>query len=137
MAQYTGIAKSVTSLLLLFNGIGAVYGGSSMILHPDGSGLGMGVQWLQHSPFSNYTIPGIVLLVVNGLFSFLCVLVVWRYERYAAKWVATQGILLGGWLLVQIAMLQLFHTLHAIMGITAVLLLVCARWLHAGRTQTH
>ncbi|MBX2946201.1 MAG: hypothetical protein KF725_10230 [Cyclobacteriaceae bacterium] len=55
--------------LLLFNGISACFGGYRLISKPDGSGLDMPVSFLEHTPFSNYLIPGIVLFVANGLLS--------------------------------------------------------------------
>lgn len=65
------ILKIFVSLLLLFNGIGAVYGGWNLMTHPDGSSLQMSVAYLEHSPFNDYFIPGIILFIANGLCSFI------------------------------------------------------------------
>jgi hypothetical protein len=45
-------------------GVGAVYGGYSLLTDPEG--LGARQSWLDGSAFSDYTIPGLVLLVVIG-----------------------------------------------------------------------
>lgn len=47
-----------------FVGIGAVYGGINLIV--DAEGFGVERAWLDGSPFSSYTIPGLALLVVIG-----------------------------------------------------------------------
>jgi amino acid permease len=61
--------KILTVLLLLFNGIGAIYGGGNLILHPDGSSIELSPDWLKHTPFRDYLIPGIILFIANGLLS--------------------------------------------------------------------
>jgi hypothetical protein len=55
-------------VLHLFLGIGAITGGGMLILHPDGSLLGMDENWLEHSPFRSYFIPGFLLFTFLGLF---------------------------------------------------------------------
>ena len=45
-------------------GVGAVYGGYSLLTDPDG--LGAKQAWLEGSVFSDYTVPGLFLLVVIG-----------------------------------------------------------------------
>jgi hypothetical protein len=52
--------------LLLFVGIGGVFGGLDMIRHPL-SPLGMTPALIAGSPFDTYTWPGILLLVLVGL----------------------------------------------------------------------
>ena len=44
--------------------VGAVFGGLSLLRDPDG--LGVDRAWLEGSAFPDYTIPGVVLLVVIG-----------------------------------------------------------------------
>ena len=52
--------------LQIFIGIGAVAGGFGLVSAPDGSALGLPLELLEHSPFRDYFIPGLVLLVVNA-----------------------------------------------------------------------
>lgn len=116
--------KAASIILLLFNGFGAVYGGGSLILHPDGSGLQMPLEILKASPFKDFFIPGIVLFVVNGLgsfFAFITLLLKWpRHYLF----VMGEGIVLCGWILVQIIMIKQLLALHYIMFITGVMLIV-------------
>lgn len=55
-------------ILLLFLGMGGFVGGGMLLIQPNGSLLGMSAEWLAHSPFRTYRIPGIILFLFNGLF---------------------------------------------------------------------
>ena len=116
------------SLLLIFNGIGALHGGWNFITHPDGSSMQMSLDFLKHTPFQNYLIPGIVLFIANGLFSFI-VLTVLIFRLWYASWlVLAQGIVLTGWIGIQIILIQTIHSLHIIMGSVGIVLIVIG-WL--------
>jgi hypothetical protein len=61
-------ARNVLIILLLFLGAGAMGGGALLIISPSGKLLGgLPLSILDHSPFSNFFIPGIILFVVLGL----------------------------------------------------------------------
>ncbi len=97
-------------ILLLFNGIGAVYGGYLFIAAPDGSLMHMPTSFLEHSPFPNFLIPGIILLLFNGVFSLVtsvCLLL--RTKKYPLM-IVMQGVVLLIWILVQIAMIRNYDT---------------------------
>jgi hypothetical protein len=116
--------KILTGLLLLLNSAGAFFGGWNLVRYPDGSSLQLSTEWLQHSPFSDYFIPGLVLLAVNGLFGlFVLLMLVVGNRRYPA-YVIIQGVLLGGWILVQVIMVRTVVGLHFLFGGIAMLLLL-------------
>jgi len=101
------------ALLILFvNGFAALYGGSSLMVDPDGKTLQMPVSLLQGSPFQDYFIPGMILFVVNGIFS----LVVATLTIYHMKWykflLIMQGSILTIWIIVQINMIHMFGWLQ-------------------------
>ncbi|MFT5874053.1 MAG: hypothetical protein ACI8WT_003013 [Clostridium sp.] len=61
--------KKVYRLLFalhLFVGIGAIFGGLAAITNSN-QPLGISVEVLKNSPFSNYLIPGIILFTIIGL----------------------------------------------------------------------
>lgn len=60
-------AVYILALLHLLLGCSAAAGGTLLLLNTDGSLLGMEPGWLSNSPFSSYLIPGIFLLVINGI----------------------------------------------------------------------
>lgn len=117
------IIKIVCAILLLFNGIGALYGGWHLITHPDGSSIGLTLYWLSTSPFHNYLIPGIVLFICNGLLSvFVCYALFRNYKR-GALLVAAQGIMLMGWIVAEVFLMHTMHYFHVILGIAGLALL--------------
>jgi hypothetical protein len=54
-------------LLHLFLGLNGIAGGTLLVIKSDGSLLGMQPDWLDHSPFNNYLIPGILLSFFLGI----------------------------------------------------------------------
>jgi len=114
--------KIACVVLLLFNGIGAVYGGLSLMTSPNGSSIGLSLNWLKHSPFHNYLVPGIVLFVCNGLFSFFVFYKLIRNTRSYPLLVMAQGVILTGWIIIEMCFMRTTHLLHIILGATGVLL---------------
>ena len=73
---------------------GAIYGGIGLLADPEG--LGARRQWLEGSPFHDFTVPGIVLLVVIGggmLVAAMCALA----DSHAAAGAAGMGCVLLVW----------------------------------------
>jgi hypothetical protein len=103
------LIKILTISLLLINGIGALYGGLNLILDPSGEKMQMPLSFLEHTPFDNYLIPGIILLLVNGMFSFVALASVIFNRSYHPWFIIIQGVLLSGWIIVQILMIQIFY----------------------------
>ena len=119
--------STIASVLLLFNGFGALYGGWNLITHPDGSTLGMSVDVLAHSPFHDFLIPGIVLFISNGISSIAAFIGFMNKPRKLVWLVWAQGIILLGWLIVQLVMIETLHPLQFILGAVGVALLWLGR----------
>lgn len=123
--------KLIVILLLLLNGTGALYGGFQFINDPTGSSMQMPLSYLEHSPFYNYLIPGIILLLVNGLFSFITISVIMLRIPKNSWFVLAQGILLGGWIVIQLLMLRIFYaTMHLTFLAIAICLIICGLYLY-------
>jgi hypothetical protein len=103
------IIKILIIIMLLFNGIGAFYGGLSLITDPGGQKLQLPASYLKNIPFENYLIPGIVLIIVNGLLSFVILIMIIVNHRKTPYMVMLQGILLSGWIIIQIFMVKDFY----------------------------
>lgn len=116
-------------LLLLFNGTGAIYGGLSLIRYPDGSDIGLSMKLLDHTPFSNYYIPGLVLLIVNVLIDMAVLAATLFRVRNYQLFIELQGALLSGWLIVQMILIRTLDKMHLVMGVTGMLLLIAGRLL--------
>ena len=101
--------------LLLITAINAAVAGVLFILDPSGHLVGMNVSYIKDSPFSSYLIPGIVLLIVNGLLNFIAAYYVFKKRPFASLLVTIQGILLSGWIVIQVIMVKDISLLHIIM----------------------
>lgn len=121
--------KYIAVLLLLLNGIGAFIGGIPMIASPDGSTSGMPLRYLEHSPFQDYLIPGIILVLFNGVLSLLVALALILNLRHHAWWVIGQGIVLCIWIQVQMIMLREVNFLHITFGSIGIALTFLGRYL--------
>lgn len=61
-------ARNILISLLLFLGLGAMGGGTCLIISPSGKLLGgLPLSILEHSPFADFLIPGIILFSVLGI----------------------------------------------------------------------
>lgn len=106
-------------ILHLFVGIGAIAGGSMAILNPYTPG-GMSTDALNHSPFSNFLIPGIILFTVIGLgnlFSSMTFLFKSKYQGYISS-VFSWALVI--WIVVQCIMLRTIVYLHVIFFIIGI-----------------
>ena len=105
-AQGRGRPGTVVALLVLtaVQAIGAIAGGIGLVRDPIDN-IGMPLSMLEGSPFKDYLIPGIILLVVVGIFA----LFVWAglLRRWKPAWwlsLASGGGLVI-WIIVEVAML--------------------------------
>ena len=118
------VFKMLAGALLLFNGAGALYGGSMLLSDVSGRSMKWSTDMLRYSPFTNFFVPGLVLFVANGLLSIVVlVLLIYNAGKYS-RLVIAQGIVLCGWILAQILFLRTVIYLHIIMGATGILLII-------------
>ncbi|MGI6704434.1 MAG: hypothetical protein ACOX42_10600 [Clostridia bacterium] len=102
-----------------FVGIGALFGGLAAIINPQAP-LGMPIEALKGSPFSNYLIPGIILFTVIGLgniFSALMFRFKLKFQGYISS-VFSWALVI--WIVVQCVMLNtvvFLHILFLIIGL--------------------
>ncbi|MFN8357411.1 MAG: hypothetical protein U0Y10_23340 [Spirosomataceae bacterium] len=119
------IYRIVALILLSLTGINALIAGYLFIADPTGSKMGLSVTYLAHSPFESYLIPGLILVTVNGIFNVIVALMtLLRTPKYAVL-IIGQGILLSGWILVQVLMVSDFNALHFTMLAIGLVLILC------------
>lgn len=126
-------AHGAVIILLLFNSLGALFGGWSLIADPTGADLKLPANLLANSPFKNYFIPGIMLLTLIGLFSLVSMIwTAFRWKNYT--WlIMAQGILLTGWIGGQLIMIKDYSLLQLFYGSLGIGFLVVGYFIHRNR----
>ncbi len=89
-------------IIQAFVALGAIPAGFSMIIQPDGTGLGMTTKFLQDSPFTDFFIPGLFLFTMNGLANLIVSILTFRKNKYSGKLGLILGLLLLGWIAIQV-----------------------------------
>jgi hypothetical protein len=87
---------------------------------------------LRHSPFSDFLVPGIILFVVNGLLNILALVVTIKESKDYPVFVLIQGVLLTGWIVIQVFMLRDMNFLHSIMLSIGLIMVGSGMWLNSG-----
>jgi len=111
--------QRITLLIVLgYDGAGAILGGILLVAAPDGRLMDMPID-IMHGVFSNFLIPGFILVGLGILTTsaFIAVL-----RRTRIDWLLS-GLALGGlaiWFIVEIVILQEFHWLHAMWGLPVI-----------------
>lgn len=121
------------AFILVFTGFGGLYGGSLLIAASDGSKLQMSTDiLLNNSPFHSFMLPGIILLLFNGI---LPLLIAWAlfvkppwqwpelvnlYHKQHWCWTFSlyYGFILIIWINVQLIMLGYFTVLQPLFALT-------------------
>lgn len=115
-------------VLHIFLAIGALGGGGALILDPTGELSQLPLSLLYGSPFSNYLLPGIILVLVLGVMPLLIALGLYRKSDWllAEKlnifhekhWSWTFSLYIGFaliiWITVQVFIIQTLSMLHFI-----------------------
>ena len=129
------IFRIIAIILLLFNAISALLGGWGLMSDPSGETLEMPLRFLDHSPFEDFLVPGIILFITNGLFSLLfAVMALLKFMNYS--WlVIFQGFILVGWLIIQIIMIREFYGPLHVLYLSVGLLLISTGWILARQDQ--
>jgi hypothetical protein len=108
-------------VLEIFLGLGALFGGSALVLAPDGHLLGMPTSLLGGSPFTSYLVPGIILFTVIGLGPLLAAALTVRRQAFAPIAAVAVGLILVGWIFIEMVVLaglgSLVWALYLVLGV--------------------
>ena len=126
-----GIARLALGMEVFLT-IGALYGGGSLILAPDGHLLGIPVSLLAGTPFRSFLVPGICLLVFVGVAPLVAVAITVRRLSAAPLAAAAVGLTLIGWVSVEMVALaglgSLAWAFYLVLG-TSIAAVGVAWWL--------
>ncbi len=109
-------------------GVGAVISGGLLMAAPDGHLMQMPVSMLDHSPFSNFAIPGLILFTLLGIYPLCVAYGLWKrpgwrwpdainpFKGIHWSWAASlaAGVIVVIWIVVEVIMLRAFEFLHAL-----------------------
>jgi peptidoglycan/LPS O-acetylase OafA/YrhL len=105
-----------------FVALSAFVAGAMFVVAPSGRLMGMTEATLARSPFGNYLVPAIVLFVVVGGTQALAAWAeIRRWPR--AGWLSVvAGVVLAGWIAVQVAMIGLGHPMQPSLFVVGVVI---------------
>ncbi len=120
------LAVRVLIGLHCFLGASAIIPGTMFVAAPDGRLLKMPLSNLEHSPFRDFIVPGLVLGFFLGVYPLGVAYGLWKrpawrwpvvfnpFKRMHWSWAGSlaAGVIVLIWILVEMAMLQAFHFLH-------------------------
>ena len=106
--------------LLVFGAVNAFGGG----YHGLSGAKGVPTEWLKGSPFPDYFVPSLILLVVVGGSFVVAAMAVFTGLRIARLAALTAGIVVLGWLAVQLAIIGYVSWMQPTTAIAGVLVLV-------------
>lgn len=98
--------RYILSVLVLFQGLSGIIGGTVLIIDPSGELLGIPIKWLEGSPFPDYLIPGIILASILGIYPLIAFIGLLKRQDWAVTatrnlgfaliiWVTTEIIVIG------------------------------------------
>ena len=122
---------------LLIQGMSGIAGGIGLVGDPTGGNVKIPASWLQGSPFHDYLIPGLILLIVLGVFPLIVLFGLWR--KLSWSWPASLlvGLALIIWIVVEIVIIG-YHQkppLQLIYGLLGMVMLVLALLLIKHQSQ--
>ena len=111
--------------LQIFIGLTAIAGGFGLVSDPSGAKMNLPLEWLSNSPFTNYFVPGLVLLIVNGVGNFFAGIATFLRSRYAGDMAVALGTFLILYIIIEVwvvGLVTFLQPLYLILGITELML---------------
>ena len=107
-----------------FIGLTAIAGGFRLVSNPNGI-PDFPIEWLNHSPFSNYLIPGLILLILIGFGNVAAGTVSFLSKRYSGSMAALFGTFLIFYMTIEIwfvGVRNFLQPLYLMLGILVLIL---------------
>ena len=102
MNKIAFITKGTIQLLI---GLGGIASGLMFIIAPDGSLMGISTEVLIDTPFKDYLIPGILLLILIGLGHIFAAILSFQKNRFSHYIDVAIGFAMAIWIIVQLVMI--------------------------------
>ncbi|MDF2890342.1 MAG: hypothetical protein K0R80_709 [Clostridia bacterium] len=104
----------IQSAILLFVGIGALFGGIMALVDPSGALYGAPTDMMKIGPFTSFLIPGLFLFFVLGLGHIVSFIFMKRKLKFHVYISGGVGCILMAWILIQCYILQAIALIHVI-----------------------
>lgn len=137
MEKRLKIVKGVAVFLLLLTAANALVAGILFVSDPSGQKMGMSTAYLASSPFSTFLVPGWVLLIVNGLMNVAAATAALSNWKHYPLFMILQGLLLAGWIVIQVILVNDLNALHYTMFSIGLLLAGLGILLHKQHSNQH
>jgi hypothetical protein len=99
-------------VLQIFVGLNAILGGFGLVSDPGGTKMNVPLELLKNSPFTNYLIPGLVLLIAIGVGNVLAGIVTFSRRRYAGNLAVFFGAFLALYIVTEVWFIGLVNFLQ-------------------------
>jgi hypothetical protein len=118
--------KTLLFILVSFIAVTATLSGLIIISNPDDGGvINLSTKLLKETWFKNFLIPGVVLTVIVGGTNLLAVFYNMQRHPDRYSWALAGGIMISGWIIVQMILIGTFHWLQFIyLGIGILIILI-------------
>jgi len=124
--------------LILFQAVSALGGGGGLILDPSGNSFGLPLTLLDHSPFTDFLIPGLILLLFLGIIPLICFIGLinkpsWKvlgflnlYKDQHWSWTYSYftGIMLILWIDIEVMIVRVVDILHLVYSLLGVIIII-------------
>jgi hypothetical protein len=119
-----------------FIGITAIAGGSRLVKNPNGL-PDFPIEWLSNSPFTNYFIPGLVLLIVIGFGNLFAGTMTFLRKGYSGSIAALLGIFLILYMTIEVWFVGLRNFLQPLYFILGAAVLILGLKVFKSIITTH
>ncbi len=117
--------KTILFILISFIAVTAILSGLLMISNPNGGLMNLPLNLLDGTPFNNFLIPGILLATIVGGVNLLALFYIMQHHVSRYNWAIAGGIMITGWIVVQMILIHAAHWLHFLyLGIGILIILL-------------
>lgn len=125
------LSRALSLWLALFSAMSCLTGGVALVISRRGTELLPPLEMLRFTPFRDYLIPGLILMLVVGGTQLVAVVAILRRHKAADLACVLAGAALSGWVIAEAAMLRVLTRMQAfflIVGIATLCLGALRGW---------
>jgi len=104
--------------LQVFTAIGAIPAGIGYLMDTSGKVMGASTELLARSPLKSFLLPGLFLVLINGLANLAGAYLSFTRNKFAGYTGLILGILLTLWIIIQVAWISLISFLQPLFLVT-------------------